>query len=187
VQKNGIWIIRMPFAFFINMNITKIWPVLLVFTACATAPTPSLVSFFVETGVIQYFLSPTDWMVQDSGTKAPKAKARLDITYRTGADSPATVNISFFGEKSIPRKITSIALNGNGIVYPLENIVVLYPEPEKRELRITTEGNRDTLMSVLEADIITLTAEIDGVLYTYTPDKNFITLKNDFLTATSYF
>jgi hypothetical protein len=169
------------------MNITKIWPVLFVFAACATAPVPSLITFFVETGVIQYFLSPTNWAVHDSGTKVPKAKARLDITYRTGTDTPATVNISFFGEKSIPRKITSIALNGNGIVYPLENIVVLYPTPEKRELRVTTEGNRDTLASVLEADDITLTAEIDEVLYTYTPDKNFIKIKNEFVTATSYF
>ena len=160
----------------------SVWSVLFVFTACVTAPTPSLVSFFIETGVVQYFLSPTDWPAQNS-----RAKARLDITYRTGTDTPATVNISFFGEKSIPRKITSIALNGNDIVYPLENIVVLYPAPEKRELRVTTEGNRDTLVSVLEADPITLTAEIDGVLYTYTPDKNFIKIKNDFVTAASYF
>ena len=164
------------------MNNIKIWPVLLVFMACTTAPAPSLVSFFIETGVMQYFLPPTDWVAQGSGTKA-----RLDITYRTGTDTPATVNISFFGKKSIPRRITSIAFKGNSIVYPLENIVVLYPEPEKRELRVTTEGNRDTLVSVLEAESVTLIAEIDGVLYTYTPDKNFNSVKDDFVTALSYF
>ena len=166
------------------MNITKIWPILFVFTSCTTAP--SLISYFFDTGVIQYFFPPTDWAAQGSGAKTQE-KARLDITYRTGTDTPATVNISFFGKNSIPRKMTSIALNGNGVIYPLENIVVLYPVPKKRELRITSQGNHDALASVLKTEPITLTAEIDGVLYTYTPDKNFIKIKNDFLTAISYF
>jgi len=158
----------------------KIWPILFIFIACATPP--SLVSFFIETGVIQYFIPPTEWVAQGTG-----AKARVDITCRTGTDIPAAVNISFFGKKTIPRKITSITFNGNGIDHSLENIAVLYPEPDKRELRITAEGDRDSMVSVFEAEPITLTAEIDGVLYTYTPDKNFIKLKNDFITAVSYF
>jgi len=170
----------MPFTFKNDMNIKKFWSVLFIFAACST--TPSLVSYYVSSGVTQYFLSPTDWSVQGS-----KAKAVLDITYRTGTDTPATVNISFFGEKSIPRRITSISLNGRGVDYPLDNISILYPKPEKRELRITAEGNRDTLISLLEADPITLIAEIDGQRYTFIPDKKFIALKNDFLLAASYY
>ena len=162
---------------------------LLVFTSCSTAP--SLTSYFVDTGVMQYFLPPTDWAAHGSGAKTPEAnaqaKARLDITFRTGTDTPATVNISFFGKSSIPRRITAITLNGGSAVCPLENIGVLYPDPDKRELRITAGGNRDALVSTLETEPITLTAEIDGVLYTYTPDKHFIKIKNDFLTAISYF
>jgi len=174
---------RMPFAFF-DMKITKIWPILFIFTACSTAP--SMISYFVDTGIMQYFLPPTDWAAQGAGAKVQE-RARLDITHRTNTDTPVTVNISFFGKKSIPRKMTSITLSGNDTVCPLENIVVLYPDPEKRELRVTTEGNRDDLVSVFETEPITLTAEIDGVLYTYAPDKNFIKLKNDFLMAISYF
>ena len=148
-----------------------------------------MVSYFIETGIIQYFLPSTDWAAQGSGAKAPatQAKAKVDITCRTGTDAPAVVNISFFGKRSIPRKITSITLNGSSAVCPLENIVVLYPNPEKRELRITTEGDRNTFAAALETEPITLTAEIDGVLYTYTPNKKFIKLKNDFLMAISYF
>ena len=170
----------MPFTFRDGMNIKKFWPVLFIFAACSTAP--SVVSYFVSTGVMQYFLPPTDWTVPRS-----KTKAVLDITYRTGTDTPATVNISFFGERSIPRNITSISFNGRGIEYPLENIAILYPEPRKRELRITAEGNRDTFISLLEAEPITLIAEIDGRRYTFIPDKQFTALKNDFLLATSYY
>jgi hypothetical protein len=162
------------------MKVKSLWPVLLVFAACSTAP--SLVSYFVSTGVMQYFLPPTNWTVRGS-----KAKALLDITCRTETGIPAIVNISFFGEKSIPRRITSISFNGRGVDIPLENIAILYPDPKKRELRITAEGNRDALISVLEAEPITLTAEIDGQRYTFIPDKKFISLKNDFVLAASYY
>jgi hypothetical protein len=160
------------------MKILKIWPVLFFFAACTT--TPSLVSYFVVSGM-QYFLPPTKWAAQGS-----RASAQVDITYRTGTDTPATVNISFFGEKSIPRRITSISFHGKGIDYPLDNITVLFPDLDKRMLRISTEGNRDTLASMLESETITLTAEIDGIRYTYIPQKDFIKLKDDFLTALSY-
>lgn len=171
-------VLRMPFTLS-TMKILKIWPVLFVFAACATPP--SLVSYFVASGVMQYFLPPTKWAAQGSN-----ASAQVDITYRTGTDTPATVNISFFGEKSIPRRITSVSFNGKGIDYPLDNITVLYPDPDKREIRVTTQGNRDTLTSLFESETITLTAEIDGAKYTYIPQKDFIKLKDDFLTALSY-
>jgi hypothetical protein len=161
------------------MKTLKILPALLVFAACATAP--SLTSYFVTTGVMQYFLPPTEWAAQGS-----RSKACLDITYRTGTDTPATVNISFFGEKSIPRSIISVSLNGSGVDYPLDNITVLYPNPDERELRITAEGSRDTLASLLESETITLTAEIDGVIHTYISRKDFIKLKDDLLTVISY-
>jgi hypothetical protein len=160
------------------MKILNIWPVLFFFAACTT--TPSLVSYFVASGM-QYFLPPTKWTAQGS-----RASAQVDITYRTGTDTPAIVNISFFGEKSLPRRITSISFHGKGIDYPLDNITVLFPDPGKRLLRVSTEGNRDTLASMLESETITLTAEIDGIKYTYIPHKDFIKLKDDFLTALSY-
>ena len=161
------------------MKTLKIWPVLFVFAACTT--TPPLISYFVDTGVMQYFLSPTKWTAEGSN-----ASAQVDITYRSGTDAPATVNISFFGEKSMPRRITSISFHGKGIDYPLDNITVLYPNPNKREIRVTAEGNRDTLTSLLESENIILRAEIDGIEYTYIPHKNFIKLKDDFLTMLSY-
>jgi len=94
---------------------------------------------------------------------------------------PAAVNISFFGKKSLPRKVTSASLNGEGIVYPLSNFQTLYAKRQQKELRITTEGDRKSLLALLKAQPITLTAEIDGVQYTFTHNKNFISLIDDFL------
>jgi len=130
---------------------------------------------------MQYFLPPTKWAAQGI-----HASAQVDITYRTGTDMPATVNISFFGEKSIPRRITSVSFQGKGINYPLDNITVLFLDLDKREVRVTTQGNRDTLIPLLESESITLMAEIDGIKYTYIPNKDFIKLKDDFLTVLSY-
>jgi hypothetical protein len=161
------------------MHIRTFIPALFVLAACAVSP--ALVSYFVEPGVIQYFISPTDWKTQGSG-----ARARLDITYRTNTGVPATVNISFFGEKTIPRHIASVALRGDGAEYPLRDIAILYPDPDRRELRITSAGDRDTLASLLKSQVITLAASIDGNEYCYVPDRHFIRVKERFITAISY-
>ena len=141
------------------------------FISCATAP--NMMAFPAGDGQM-YFLPPTEWKSKSKDT------AKLDITYRTGTDAPPAVNITFTGKKKAPRRVTYAALNGAGVEYPLSNIKALYADSKKRELRVTTEGDRDTLVSVLAADPVTLTAEIDGVLYTYTPHEWFITLKDDF-------
>jgi len=163
------------------MNIRKYLTTLLFLflTACSTGP--SLISYYIDINVLHFFISPSNWTATGS-----KFKAQLDITYRTGTDTPAIVNISFFGDKSIPRRITTIYFNGNDIKYFLENITILYPDPKKRELRVSTTGNRDALITLLESDNITLIAEIDGVFYVFNPDKNFNKIKNDFLISVSY-
>ena len=152
---------------------------LVVLASCSTTPPTVIKTFATETGIM-YFIPPTEWKT------GSKDKAKLDITYHTGNDLPPAVNISFFGKKDAPRRVTSVSLNGEGVVYPLSNIRALYADSKKQILRITTEGDRDTLISLLEANPITLIAEIDGVSYTYTSDKIFSRLKTDFLIMTSY-
>jgi hypothetical protein len=141
------------------------------FVSCATSP--NMRSFSTDNGMM-YFLPPTEWKTKSNDT------AKLDITYHTGTDVPAVVNITFKGKKLIPRRVTYVTLNGEGVEYPLTNIKVLYADSQKHELRITTEGDRGTLVSVLETEPITLIVEIDEVLYTYTPHKWFNILKDDF-------
>jgi len=150
---------------------------LLFFVSCAA--TPELRQYSTETGTM-YFIPPTDWKT------ASDDKARLDITYHTGTDLPVVVNISFWGKKAAPRRVTSVILNGTSGEFTLTNIKALFVDLKKQELRITTNGDRDTLTSFLENEFITLIAEIDGVKYTYTPDKNFRELKDNFLILTSY-
>jgi len=147
------------------------------FVSCVTAP--EMKTFVTDNGRM-YFIPPTEWKTKSKDT------AKLDITYHTGTDMPPAINITFTGKKTVPRKVTYGALNGAGVEYPLSNIKALYVDSKKRELRITTEGDRDTLISLLAADTITLTAEIDGVLYTYTPHEWFFTLKDDFVITLSY-
>jgi len=145
--------------------------VVVFFVSCATAP--DMLVFPAGDGVM-YFLPATEWKTKSNDI------AKLDITYLTGTDVLPAVNITFIGKKTVPRKVTYTALQGADVEYPLSNIKTLYADSKKRELRITTEGDRDTLVSLLAANAFTLTAEIDGVLYTYTPHEWFITLKDDF-------
>jgi len=137
--------------------------------------TPELMQFPNDMGTM-YFFPPTNWK-STGGVNL----AKLDLTYNSGRDLPAAVNISFFGKKTLPRKVTSAVLNGNGIAYPLANFKTLYAKSKTKELRITTEGDRDLLLDLLKAQPITLTAEIDGVQYTFTPEKNFSLLVDDFV------
>jgi hypothetical protein len=164
--------------FFIhNMRIIKFLPFLLILTACTT--TPSLKSFFVSDGVIQHFLSPTTW-------KARNSEALLDITYRTGSDLPAIVNISFYGKKNVPRNVRSISLHGAEVTIPLEEVTILFVNARKNELRITSIADRDLLIPLLNSEPITLRAEIDGAMHTHIPHKKFIELKDNFLIAVFY-
>jgi hypothetical protein len=159
------------------MRLIKLGFFLFVLAACAA--TPSLVSFFAGDGVIQYFLPPTNWTARNS-------KAALDITYRTNSDMLPFINITFFGGRNMPRGIGSVSLHGDGIDYPLENISVLFANVDRNELRITSTGDRDALIALLNSEPITLRAEFDGIEHIYTPDKRFINLKNKFLIAASF-
>jgi hypothetical protein len=153
------------------------FPFLLLFVSCVAMP--DIKQFSSEAGTI-YFIPPTNWKT------ASNDKARLDVTYHAGTGLPAVVNISFLGKKASPKRVASVILNGVSEEFPLTNIKALFVDAKKQELRITTNGDRDTLTSFLETEFITLIAEIDGVKYIYFPDKHFIELKNNFLILVSY-
>jgi hypothetical protein len=148
---------------------------LTVFASCASAP--EIKTYFVEAGVVQYFLPPTEWKAKDSS----RLKARLDITYRTGTDTPATINISFIDTKRHPQRVSSVSLEGEGVYYPLEDIFPLFYNPETHELRISGKGNRDTLADILQADNLVLRAVLDGDEYLFTPERSFFSSKDRFI------
>ena len=138
--------------------------------------TSPVVSFYVGDGVLQHFMAPTNWSAHCS-------RARLDITYRTRSDTPAIINISFFGNRNTPQNVSSISLHGAGVEYHLENISVILVRPEDNELRITSIGDRDILIYLLTNEHITLKAKIDGAAIVYTPGRNFNRSRNQFLSA----
>jgi hypothetical protein len=165
--------------FLLIMRFIKFLPLLFLslFVACKSSP-PPYVSFFVSDGVIQYFLSPTKWAAKGS-------TAKLDATYRTGVDLPAIVNISFYGNKSTPKNVSSVFLRGAEVECLLEYITVILVEPDKNELRISFYADRDKFVNILRSEKITLTAEVDGTEYVYIPKKKFFKNKNKFLVAIS--
>jgi len=154
--------------------------IILNFASCASAPV--LKTFFVDGGadggIYQHFIPPTEWNAKNSN-------AKLDVTYRYRKEpkvtDPATVNISFYGKKERPKNVSSASLHGAGIDIPLEKISIILVNDEKNEYRITSQADRDKFIDLLNAEPITLTAEVDGVSYTYTPHKFFIKLKKQFL------
>jgi len=162
----------------LSMRIIKFSPLLLFFLFLTCKTTPPLVSFFADDGVIQYFLSPTYWV-----SSSKNSKARPDVTYRTGVDTPAAVNISFFGNKATPRNVKDVSMRGNGIECPLEFISAIYTVPEKNELRLSFSADRDKFVDIMKTRQITLTAVVDSAAYVYTPEKDFYKLKDKFLAS----
>jgi len=160
------------------MRILKYHPLLLFFLFLSCKTTPPLISFFAGDGIIQHFLSPTNWT-----SNSKNSRARADVTYRTGVDTPATVNVSFYGNKTVPRNVKDVSLRGMGIECPLETISVFFADPEKNELRISFSADRDKFVNVMRAREITLTAVVDGAAYVYTPEKDFYKLKDKFLVS----
>jgi len=148
-----------------------------IFNSCVTAP--ELKVFPTEKGAM-YFIPPTEWKTETNDI------AHLDITYHTGIEKPAVVNITFVGKKTMPRRVTSCVLNGADMEYPLANIKAMFADSRKREARVTTEADQDILVSMLLAGPMTLTAEIDGVSHTYKPNKKFDILRDDFSVTISF-
>jgi len=117
--------------------------------------------------------------------KAKGSKAKLDVTFRTGEDTPAIVNISFYGNKTTPRNVSSVSLRGMETECPLEFSFIIFAAPDKNELRVSFFADKDELVELLKAEPITLAAQVDGIEYVHTPKKNFYKLKDKFLIAIS--
>jgi hypothetical protein len=148
---------------------------LFIFVGCAAAP--AVRTFFVAPGIVQYFLPPTEWTVENSS----KMKVRFDVTYRTGVETPPTINLSFVDPQKNIGGVSAAFLSGGGAEYPLHDITVLYFDPKTHELRVSSTGDRDTLADTLGASDLVLKAVVDGVEYTFIPGKQFPALRDQFV------
>lgn len=154
-----------------------------ILSACAGAPAINI--YFVEPGVMQYYVPKTSWAIR--GVKT--AWADLDITFRNNREDPSlegTVNLSFFNTQKNPQEIASACFKQGGAAYPLGKITVLYTKAKNKELRVTTKIRREDMLAVLRGEPITLAAVIDGAAYEFEPPKAFRTLKNELLAELTY-
>jgi hypothetical protein len=161
-----------------SMQKRSYYPLLvLVFLFFGCKTSPELITLFAGPGVLQYHLPHNGWQAENS----KKIRATLDVTYRTNSENPVFINISFYNSAGNPRLLSSAVLEGGGIVYPLENISVLHINAKKKELRVTTEGNRQDFLPLMKAENIVLRAVVDGVEYSCIPGKDFYSLRDEFL------
>jgi hypothetical protein len=162
------------------MNIKRFVPVLFLLVACVASP--QLKTYYIGPGVIQYFLSPSEWNVKNTKNE----KVLLDIVYRSNSELPVIVNISFINKDQNPHKITSAVLIGEGVEYRLRDIKVLYSKSKNNELRISSTGSPKALIPLLESKSIVLWAVVDGMEYVYDASKDFYALKDQFLAEVRY-
>jgi hypothetical protein len=154
----------------------KIWFV--VFVLCGCALSRDITVFTASPGVVQVYLPPTKWNEKD-------LKALLDITYRHQPGSSAVCNISIKTGWRIPPMVSSGALVGDGISYPLKDIKVLFLE--KKVLRITTNIAQDDFIALLNAQSVHLSLALsDGSRYQCTPAKIFQEYKDHAAILISY-
>jgi hypothetical protein len=160
------------------LNLKKKIPFLLcvlLFVGCKSSP--EVVTFIVDPGVNQYYFPPSGWTLPSSRSN----DVMVDITYRTNSENPIFVNFSFFNKEKLFRRVSAISLEGEGIVYPLEDINTLFINSKRNELRVAAHGNRDTFLPLLRSEQITLRALVDGEEYLYSPGKDFYALRDQFL------
>jgi hypothetical protein len=105
----------------------------------------------------------------------------VDITYRTNSENPVFVNFSFFNKEQYPRHLSTASLEGGGIIYPLENIKILYIDSKNYMFRVTAEGKRENFLPLLRLGDIILRATVDGAEHIYVPGKDFYALREQFL------
>jgi hypothetical protein len=155
--------------------------VLLVFSTCTTS-SPHIRVTYISEQVNQYYIPFTTWKVKNT----KNISARLDITYRSEDNKPAICNISFFDETKMPAQVTNIALVGDGIRYPLNEVQLLLTRQERHEYRITSLISIQDLETVLNAQSIILYFIFDTIEYQAAPQKDFFPYRDQFLTEINF-
>jgi hypothetical protein len=161
--------------------VTLLSIVLLVFSTC-TISSPRIRVTYISEQVNQYYIPSTTWKVKNT----KNISAMLDITYRSEDSKPAICNISFFDETKMPAQVTSIALVGDGIRYPLNEVQLLLTRQEYHEYRITSLISIQDLETALNAKSIMLCFIFDTIEYQANPPKDFFPYREQFLAEINF-
>jgi hypothetical protein len=140
-----------------------------LFLACC-AGAPRVVSYYVDRGVMQYFLMPSRFHAGDAGLS-------IDFAIRVEADQgePAICNFTIKVKKDLPRAIRRayFRLLDTGGEVELHAIAVLFIERLDKEIRITSTMEAADFRRLLHSREVTLSVESDAGEYTFNPARGF--------------
>jgi hypothetical protein len=145
---------------------------IIIVASCSTYGL-GLQSFFVESGVMQYYIPQTKW-------KGKNASAISDFTYRqSNSNDGAICNISFILKKSPPRIVNTIKFIIDGNEYLIEKITPMFREHSAKLVRVSMNIKEEYFIKILTAKSLKLTAKIDGLEYEFSPSGAFLRDKKE--------
>jgi hypothetical protein len=149
--------------------------VLLAFVLASCVGMPGVVSYYVDKGVMQYYLTPSRF-------RGDQASVNVDMTFRVeqGRDPPAICNLTIV-DRDLPRSIRAghFELVDQGREVPLSDLVVLYVERGKREMRVTSTIDARGFRDLLRCGNIRLHVSADRKEYVFTPTRRFYATARD--------
>ncbi len=139
-----------------------------LFAGCAGAP--KVISYFVEKGVMQYYLMPV-------GFSGSKADASIDFTVRVQKDvrNPVTCNFTVKTRTDPPKRVerAEFRLVDAEKTLALSNIEALFIERAAREIRLTSLMEREDFDALLTSKKVIFDVSCDTGEYSFTPSGDF--------------
>ena len=139
-----------------------------MFAGCAGAP--RVVSYFVEKGVMQYYLMPV-------GFGGGKADVNVDFTVRVqkGVKNPVICNFTVKTRTDPPKSVerAEFLLIDAEKTLALRDIEVLFIERAAREIRLTSIMDREDFDALLSSKIVLFDVFCDTGEYSFTPTGDF--------------
>ena len=140
-----------------------------LFLACCVGA-PRVVSYYVDRGVMQYYLMPSTFHGEG-------ATLSIDFAIRVEAnqEQPAICNFTIKAKKDLPRTIrrAHFQLLDSGGDIELREIVVLFIERRDNEIRMTSTMEVADFRRLLLTQEVTLSVESDGKELIFIPARGF--------------
>ena len=145
---------------------------LITATGCSTYGL-GLQSFFVESGIMQYYIPQSEW-------KGKNASAVPDFTFRqSNLNGGAVCNISFVLKKTPPRIVNSVIFITDDKEYWIQEILPMFREHSAKLVRVSMHINEEDFVQILGSKSLKMTATIDGLEYKFYPSRAFMQNKNE--------
>ena len=153
-------------------NMFFAFSILIIVTGCSTYGL-GLQSFFVESGVMQYYIPQTKW-------KGKNASAIPDFTFRqSNLNGGAVCNVTFTLKKHHPRTVNSVMFIADDCEYAIQEISPMFREHSAKSIRVSMRINDEHFIQILASKSLKIFAVIDDLEYEFYPSMVFMRNKNE--------